>query len=642
MDGMARVAVDLPLPHLDRFFDYTVPPPMEADAHVGVRVRVRFAGRLCSGFIVERPTATDAKGRLSPLTKVVSAEPVLLPDQIKLIRAVADQYAGTFADVMRLAVAPRHAATEARAPAIWPAPLTGALPPGGLSNTPAGRSWLAGVEQGRPLRGFWAVPPTFGPDGDWRRGVVQAVAAALRAGRGAMVVVPDAGALEAGFEALTNVLGPGCVARLHADMGVAARYHDYLALARGLARVVIGTRSAVLAPMAGLGLIVLVDDGNDLYAEPRAPYPHARTAAALRASQAGCALLLASHARSCEAQQWIERGWLGVIEETPAGRRAAAPAMRSTAEASAPGVRLPVEAAQVIRSGLGAGPVLVQVPRAGYLVALACQRCRVAVRCPDCNGPVVAARGARRLACAWCGRLVTDWQCATCGGRTLRAPVVGSGRTADELGRAFPGFRVIDSSGDHVVAAVGEQPAVVVATPGAEPAPAAGYAACVLMDADLTLSRADMRAAEEAVRRWLNAAALVRPGEVGGTLCVVGDARAPAIQALLRVDPGGFAARELAQRREAGFPPAVKFAEATGEPDAVADFLDAMPAGAPGDLFGPVDVSSVDGRPRQRVLWRCPSEDAPKLVAALKAASAKRSAGKALGVVRVQVDPDLA
>jgi len=644
--ALARVAVDLPLPHLDRFFDYLVPDNLAADAVVGARVRVRFAGRACNGFIVERPTSTEVTGRLLPLTKVVSPEPVLLPDQVRLIRAVADHYAGTFADVARLAVTPRHAATESSASAIWPAPVV-AMPPGGLRGLPAGESWLRGVESGRPLRGFWAVTPGWRGDDDWRRGVVQAVQAALLGGKGAIVVVPDATAMQAGFSALSAALGDGCVARLHTQMGPARRYHDYLALSRGQSRVVIGTRPAVFAPVHDLGLIVLVDDGSDAYAEHRAPYPHTRTVAALRAAGTpgeadGCALLLAGPARSCEAQRWIERGWLGVIEDEPKRRRNGSPAVRSVPE-MASATHLPVEAAQTIRAGLIAGPVLVQVPRAGYLVALACQKCRTRVRCPTCNGPVggeLGGDGGRRLVCRWCGRTSVGWRCAVCGGTTLRAPVVGSGRTAEELGRAFPGFRVIDSSGDHIVESVGDQPALVVATPGAEPLPAAGYSAGVLLDADLMLSRADMRSGEESVRRWLNAISLVRPGPQGGTVCIVGGTHSSAVQAVLRVDAAGFAARELAERAAAGLPPATMFVEASGEPAALGDFVAALDLPLPGDSFGPVEIASTDGQPRGRMLWRCQLADAPALVSAMKAAMAKRSATKAAGVVRVQVDPD--
>ena len=646
-DGIARVAVDMPLPHLDRFFDYLVPQKLADDAVVGARVRVRFAGRLCAGFIVERPETSDSPVRLLPLSKVVSAEPVLTSSQVSLIRAVADHYAGTFADVMRLAVAPRHGRTEAAEPSVWPEPLTNTMPPGGLNVTAAGQSWLRGVEQGRPLRGFWAVPPGFDGAG-WQRGVVQAVIACLRSGRGAIVVVPDAGRMVVARDALEAVLGRGCVARLHAQMGPAPRYHDYLAVSRGRAKVVVGTRSAVFAPMQDVGLIIVIDDGNDLHTDQRAPYPNARTVAAMRAVQAKSALLLAGVARSCDAQQWIERGWLGVIEQTPEQRRLAAPAVRAARDlghdADADTARLPLAASQVIRTGLTVGPVLVQVPRAGYLVALTCQRCRTPVRCSACHGPVGAQKlgpDGRRLVCRWCGRIVTGWRCLECGGATLRAPVVGAGRTAEELGRAFPGFRVIDSSGDHVVERIGASPALVVATPEAEPLPEAGYAAAVLLDADWVLMRQDLRASEEAVRRWFTAMSLVRPGGDGGTVCVVGEPQASAVQALLRVDPGGFAARELHERREAGFPPAMTFVEGTGDPSALTGFVAVLPNDLPGDAFGPVDVPSEDGQPQQRMLWRCDLSDAPKLVAGMKAASAQRSATKAQSVVRIQVDPDM-
>jgi len=624
---LARIAVDVPLAHLDHFYDYLVPPAMDAAAQAGARVRVQFSGRMCNGFIIDRPETTDAPGKLLPLTKVVSPEQVLTPAQVELIRAVADRCVGTFADVMRLAVPPRHAATEAAERSIWPEPLTGSMPPGGLLATDSGASWLEAVEQGRPLRAFWAVPPVF--DGGFAAGVCQAVIAGLRAGRGVVVLTPDEGALQQVFDAVAGAIGKGSVARLHSHMGVAQRYRNYLAVLRGQARVLVGTRSAVFAPLDPLGLIVMVDDGDNSYIDPHAPYPNARTTALIRVGQAKCALLLAGTARSSEAQQLIERRWLGVIEQPPDQRRASAPAIRAAADET----RLPQPATKAIRDGLADGPVLIQVPRPGYLVALTCDTCRTRVECPSCHGPVEAARP-RRLSCRWCGRVITGWQCPVCGGTGLRAPVVGSGRTAEELGRAFPGYRVIDSSGDHVVERVGDRPALVVATPGAEPLPDAGYSAAVLMDADRMLMLPDMRAAEQAVRRWFRVIALVR---AGCPVCVIGDAQAAAIQALLRVDPGGFAARELAQRREAGLPPARTFVVATSEADTLASLAALVDADF--QAFGPVDVFIPGEPPQQRMIWSCEPSAAPQLFAAVKAALALRSAKKEVGSVRVQVDP---
>src|ERR1700761_3895383 len=110
---VARIAVDMPLAHLDRPFDYLVPERLADQARPGVRVRVRFAGQLTDGFLIERAAASEHQGSLRYLDRVVSAEQVLTPEIAGLARAVADRYAGTLADVLRLAVPQRHAGAEA-------------------------------------------------------------------------------------------------------------------------------------------------------------------------------------------------------------------------------------------------------------------------------------------------------------------------------------------------------------------------------------------------------------------------------------------------------------------------------------------------------------------------------------------------
>ena len=123
---VAQVAVDVSLAHLDRPFEYLVPEGLSEAAMVGCRVRVRFAGRLTSGFLLSRTAEAEHEGRLGYLERVVSPEPVLTPEVAGLARAVADRYGGTLADVLRLAIPPRHAAVEAatRKPAPSTAPNT--------------------------------------------------------------------------------------------------------------------------------------------------------------------------------------------------------------------------------------------------------------------------------------------------------------------------------------------------------------------------------------------------------------------------------------------------------------------------------------------------------------------------------------
>src|SRR6266508_2879069 len=461
---VAKVCVDVSLSHLDRPFDYLVPAELDAVAVPGVRVRARFAGQLVDGYLIARADGSAHPGRLTYLDRVVSPEPVLGPEVVALARAVAQRYAGTLADVLRLAVPPRHARAEAASFDV-PAGPVGAPDPAGWAAYPAGRPYLAALADGRAPRAVW----TALPGEDWPARLAEAVTATVH-GR------------------------------------------------RGQVPAVIGTRAAAFAPMRDLGLVAMWDDGDDLFAEPRAPYPHAREVLLTRAQQAGAGALLGGYGRSVEAQQVLESGW---------AREIVAP--RQTVRHRAPAVT------------------------------------------PTADDPRDQA-SARLPSLAW---RAAGYACPECGGRRLRAAVVGARRTAEELGRAFPGVPVRTSGRDEVLGTVPAEAAVVVATPGAEPVPvrsgdSGGYGAVLLLDTWALLTRSDLRAGEEALRRWLAAAALARPAEQGGRVVVVADGGLAPVQALVRFDPGWLAGRELSERRELGFPPAVRMATLTGTPAAVA------------------------------------------------------------------------
>jgi primosomal protein N' (replication factor Y) (superfamily II helicase) len=693
---IARVCVDVPLPHLDRPFDYLVDSDSDEGAQPGVRVKVRFAGQLVNGWLLERAESSEHGGKLSFLDKIVSAERVLDPEVARLARAVADRYAGNLSDVLRLAVPPRHARVEAQASpesvAVIPAMpdisemvaragATGAGATGagagiagggagladpdgtgvaGEAEAPAGGSdvlaraagsglgwaaytagaaYLQALEDGRPARAVWSAMPGE----DWPARIAEAAAATARGGRGVVVVVADARDLDRLDRALTAALGSGMHVALNAAAGPAERYRRFLAASRYRVPVVVGTRAAMFAPVAKLGLVVIWDDGDDLHAEPRAPYPHAREVLLTRAQLADCAVLVAGFARTGEAQLLLETGW---AKEVAAGRdalRARSPHIAPTGDdpqlARDPGAataRLPSLAWQAARQALQAGaPVLVQVPRRGYLPSVACAECRTPARCPHCAGPLGLA-GAREVpACHWCGRSAAAYACPACGGRRLRASVTGARRTAEELGRAFPGVPVRTSGRDEILDTVPAEAAVVVATPGAEPVAEGGFGAVLLLDAWALLTRSDLRAAEETMRRWLSAAALARPGSAGGRVVVVADGSLAPVQALLRWDPAWFAQRELAERRELNFPPASRMASLTGRTEAVAEMLDIarLPEGT--EILGPVPAADD----QERMLLRVSRSRAPELARALHEAAAVRSAKRATLPIRIQVDP---
>jgi len=503
---------------------------------------------------------------------------------------------------------------------------------------PAGAAFLAAVAGRRAPRAVW----TALPGQDWPEEIARAAGTAAATGQGALVVVPDARDLGLVDAALARVLGPGRHVSLAAGLGPAERYRRWLAVARGEIRVVAGTRAAMFAPVAGLGLVVVWDDGDDLHAEPRAPYPHAREVLALRAHRARAAALIGGFARTAEATSLVASGWAREIAAPREVVRRFAPDVRPAGDdaelardEAARSARMPSLALRTARAALDRGPVLVQVPRRGYLTAVACERCRAAARCASCGGPLAVEASGAAARCRWCGRDDADWRCPACGHDKVRAVVTGFRRTAEELARAFPGTPVVVSGGTATLTSVPRRPALVVATPGAEPQVAGGYAAAVLLDGWVLLGRPSLAAAQEALRRWMNAAALVVPRGAGGTVVLVAEAALPVAQALIRWDPVTHAERELAEREELGFPPAVRMAAVTGSAESVAGFLAGTELPARAEVIGTVPA----GTDKVQALIRIPRPGGLALAAALRQAQAARTARKEAGQVRIRLDP---
>jgi primosomal protein N' (replication factor Y) len=297
--------------------------------------------------------------------------------------------------------------------------------------------------------------------------------------------------------------------------------------------------------------------------------------------------------------------------------------------------RLPPIAWRTAKTALERGPVLVQVPRRGYLPSLACQHCREPARCPRCHGPMGLPSGGAVPTCRWCGATYgpEGFVCPECEGRQPRSTVVGAWRTAEELGRAFPGVPVRTSGSGGVVADVGPEPALVIATPGAEPVAEGGYAATLLLDAWALLDRSGLDAPVEALRRWLGAAALTRPAGDGGAVVLAGaptHTTIPAVEALVRWDPAWLASRELAERVELALPPAVTMAQVVGPRGPLVAAVEGADLDGGVERLGPLPFrsSAPTGATLAQVLLRVPRDRHADLAHRLAAMRAERSARK--------------
>jgi primosomal protein N' (replication factor Y) len=652
-EPIARVLPMLSVPHLDREFDYLVSAEQSDDAQPGVRVRVRFHGRLVDAFLLERRSDTDHVGQLGWLDRVISPEPVLTPEVRRLVDAVAARYAGTRPDVLRLAIPPRHARAEKAQDDPPLLPVIDPVDPSGWARYGRGDQFLAALRDGRAARAVWQALPGE----QWCDRIAEAAAAAVSGGYGVLAVVPDQRDIDALWKAATALIDPSAVVALSAGLGPSARYRRWLAALRGHARLVIGTRSAVFAPIERLGLVIVWDDGDDTLAEPRAPYPHAREVAMLRAHQLRCAAVIGGYARTAEAHALVQSGWAHDLVAPRPLVRAAAPRVvalddegyAEERDPAARSARLPSLALRAARGALERhAPVLIQVPRRGYVPSVACARCRTIARCRHCMGPLsLSERNAAGAVCRWCGRMDSSLRCRRCGSDAIRAVVVGARRTAEEMGRAFPGTTVITSAGDAVHTEIEPGPALVVATPGAEPHVPGGYGAALLLDSWALLGRQDLRAAEDTLRRWMAAAAQVRSRGDGGVVAVVAESAIPTVQALIKWDPVGHADTELAARAEVELPPCVHMAAVDGSPGAVSALLEHAELPEDADQLGPVDLppgvrrppATQPGEPVIRMLVRVRKDEGLGLAASLRHAIAIASARHDHEAVRVQIDP---
>lgn len=208
----------------------------------------------------------------------------------------------------------------------------------------------------------------------------------------------------------------------------------------------------------------------------------------------------------------------------------------------------------------------------------------------------------------------------------------------------------MNSSGNKIVPTVPAKPAIIVATPGAEPAVEEGaYGAAVLLDVWALLQRADLRATEDTFQKWMSAAALVQPQAAGGEVIVVADPAIPAVQRLIRWDAPGFAAAELDQRRDAHLPPAFPIALVDAPAPALEDFFAHVELPPDVELLGPVDLPTgrnLPGEwdeqkfgPAQRILVRAAAGQRVQLGKALRAGAVSRSARKQELPLRIQVNP---
>lgn len=599
---IARVLLDSTLPQLDHLFDYAIPDALADQLRVGQRVRVPFRSqtRQSFGYIVEFGATSEFGGDLHQISEAVGPVPVLTPEVWRLARAVADRAGGSACDILRLAIPQRmvrvekqHLAALEAADTVSSMRSTDSRLTSASDTTKVEHPEAEGAAYSSELPGLLVtgsrvnVLTSHGPvrlsTGEWVGGwalqVARTAIEVWQRGRSVVVVLPDYRDLDQLRDTLA-ALGHPEVVRVDARQSKGERYANFLRALEMEPRIVLGNRSAVYAPAFKLGAILMWDDGDPLLSEPLAPYVHARDAALVRAEQSGAGLCFFSHSRSIEVQRLVELGYVKA-ERLPPRRTRVVHADASVVPDEFAG-RVPEFAARAIRAAVEHGPVLVQVATPGYAPMAVCGDCGTPVRCAVCAGPI-GFRAAGRGACRWCGEHVSRWSCGECGGTRLQERGMGSQRTVEQFQRQFSGVRIVLSDGEHPHERLDSRPALVVATRGAEPIAAGGYRAVVLLDAERLLGIESLRAGEDCLRWWENAAALAAPdGQV-----IVASGGGPVVRAFVTGRTEEWRRQELRERQLLRYPPAVRVASVTGGPTEVARAIESL-AEEPGlDILGP-------------------------------------------------------
>ena len=636
---IARVLVDVDLPHMDRPLDYVIPDKLVDEAEVGRAVRVRFSGTRVDGWIVER-THRDVLDDAAQIESVSSAMPVLTPALYEAARRIATRFLATTSQVLSLAIPARHARGEKSVveahKSAWPSVEAPTVSEGWAAYS-AGEALLHRLAAGESPR---AVVTALRPH--LRACLSDAVAATVSSGRSAIIVTATGEDAVRYARALEEDLGVP-VALTGGDVSPEERYRIHAAAILGRLPIVVGTRSAAWVPCARLGLIVICDDGDDRLRERRFPRCDVLDVAVQRCAVEGAGLLVASFARSVKAQALVRSGWAVSLDPVPGALRDATPrvhlygATEAEREGASGHMRIPQAALRMIRQGLREGPVLIQVAASGYWPTVVCRRCGERARCRHCSGPLAVGSGGEAT-CSWCARTSQSWRCPHCAGTELRAARVGSTRTAEEIARNLPDASVLESSAAHRISRqLPSRPTVVVATPGAEPDVDGGYAAAIILDAHALAGRAELWAPEEAARRWLNALSLVRPGHPGLVVGTIPDALG---QTLVRWAPTDYADRLLDEREALGFFPATTMVALDGPAAQVRQVAEQVIREGGAELVGTVvRPATREGEENEvRTLVRTPLAGAASMLAVLTDIRRSRSARK-VPLVKMSVNP---
>ena len=638
---MSRYASVYPLVNAralaSRIFTYEVPDEVEK----GAVVEVRFARSKARGVVIDVDGGAPEGIEVAPIERVVEELPPALVD---LALWLAEYYGSTPARTLAL-VAPLVRKRRGERPApLSREGLAGEAEPAQLTD-----EQRAAIDR---IVGAFGSGGNFllaGATGSGKTEVyLQACAAALERGLGAIVLVPEIALTPQAAGRFAARFGDG-LAILHSGLTDAERRDERERIARGEARIVVGARSAIFAPVRDLGLICVDEEHDQSYKQDSDPRYDARTVAAKRAALEGAVAVYGSATPRPESWERLERLDLGgrLVGSLPPVR-----VVDLRREAGYP-LSAPLLAA-LGRVAAEGGKAILLLNRRGIAPAIHCRACGTTLRCPNCDVALVLHRD-DVLHCHHCGHSVPSPEtCPACASPELARIGAGTEKLEQELAKAVPELERIRLDAD-VVAERGAVPealrrfaatdrSVLLGTQMvAKGHHFAGVSLAAVVDADTQLGLPDFRAEERTFALLTQLAGRSGRDAPGRVIVQTFQPDARAVAFAARHDVAGFLEGELERRRELGYPPfchLVRIVVAGADPEQPLTALRELASRfQEGELLGPAPLLRLRGRYRAQLIAKTAE---PRRVAAragrllAEAAPAMRRAG--LTAV-VDVDP---
>ena len=433
----AEVAVCLPFPQT---FLYEISDSISVPA----RVTVPFGKREVQGFVVGlRQQKPPELSGIRPIREILDSEPLINPEIFELCRWISDYYAAPLGEVLKGALPPAITAKHfARFQHEAPHPVE---IPKNLLLTKAQEAAFEAIVSPAAFK----TVLLHGVTGSGKTEIyLRAVEHCLRQGKTALVLVPEIGLTPQLRERFFERFG-SLMAVMHSSLTRKERINQWLRIFKGVATIVIGTRSAVFAPLHNLGIVVVDEEHEASYKQDEMPRYHARDCAVMRAKMAGAVAVLGSATPSMESfrnaktGRYVYASLPDRVEERPLP---SVEIVNMREEYSEQGKQVVFASSLVtgIESRLERGEqVIILLNRRGFSMFLLCRHCGYSFECRDCSVSMTYHRSINRLLCHYCGLTrIAESECPKCASEYIQYIGEGTEQVEALLGERFPTARI--------------------------------------------------------------------------------------------------------------------------------------------------------------------------------------------------------